>query len=387
MLPVILGNAALRLATGTIYLSDNTMMEVYLSTPVAIVLNSRFEGIWAVRLVICIAVQLVLGGLAFRRACTVLDQASRAVVVWKPGGENQRDEVSATKSRRGQPYSWTWSPIRDGWNPMFVCDFRHSGLFSTFTPLRSVFLVLGVIICNVIFGWAFSVHGQVAVRSTDKMMMMIGWTGAVGGVCLLGGVMSGATAFVRELERNTKDLLQLTLLTPRQLVTGKLGVTWMHTLMVFAVGMAAILPILRAAIQVQGVWQILAAGIVTMTVCIAGASSLGVMMSVLCRHSSTAAPCAVLASLAYFVGPLPVVWVGTVMMGLDDPPTALANASLFLSPVLGLFLCLKGAGSIALNVRLWAGHLVFHVVLICILVKCTAWMLEHRWYRLETEKE
>jgi hypothetical protein len=191
-------------------------------------------------------------------------------------------------------------PIEDERNPMFVKELRW-GTMGRSTVLIRVFyssfiaflLAAAVIILTTIYGG----RSIIQYRESIVFLLVIQM-----GVTVIIGPALLANAFTKEHELGNMDILRTTLLMPEEIVSGKVlaGAVCLSPLLLAA--LLSSLPLAFVALFHTGALATLFTGYVTLLVCAFVSLSLGLLASILTRHTGTSIVLSYLMSIMVFGG-------------------------------------------------------------------------------------
>jgi hypothetical protein len=251
--------------------------------------------------------------------------------------------------------------IEDGKNPMFVKELRW-GVMNRNTVLIRIFYITFIVYLIVGIGTVF-----IDPRSPDMLAWLM--TQIVLTVVIAPALM--ATSFTKEYELGNIDMLRMTLLTPRDIVLGKM---W--------AGAASVAPALLAAV-VTGIpavfiglrthqWPVMLTGYVTLFVCTLVSLSLGLFSSLVTKRTTASLALSYILSLVVFLG-FSVV-VGYIRWHVfehrwnvwSDP------VSTFLSPIVAFgYNAAPRARHASLLNSYWLGNVSVFTLFALILIKIT----------------
>lgn len=199
--------------------APRVIMFAMATTPAALFMSSVGVFLVGAHIVYAVSIQLAFTVaallVAWRRLCRpALHSALPAAA-----------SVRTFRGSRGLPVGFSSKPrppIADLLNPVFVRELRHTRLLMGVSRWRLIVLysVLGLtalLLCALLYVMLRDLFASEfnAIAATTLQLLFWVVTG------LSPAIM--ATAFVREDDRNTKDLLRMTLLSSRQVALGKLG--------------------------------------------------------------------------------------------------------------------------------------------------------------------
>ncbi|MFA6241797.1 MAG: hypothetical protein WC655_12765, partial [Candidatus Hydrogenedentales bacterium] len=190
-----------------------------------------------------LGIQILLATLAYVVAYRTFSRPTPDLVVPAAKPQFQIFGSSRTSLVQARPNRRMARPIPDRWNPILVYELRHSTFTEGLSGPNIVIVALVLLVSNLAFAsMAFSGDGM-EFRGPEEFVI-VGWMAALSLVAVLAVGPVSASVFTKELERGTKDLLQLTLATPSQLVLGKaLGGVY-HAFLASALVAASNLPAL-----------------------------------------------------------------------------------------------------------------------------------------------
>ena len=178
-----------------------------------------------------------------------------------------------------------WPPVRDGANPMLAREILQVRISQRMTPLR--FLLVLVCIVPIILMLAFTLSRTgLQVRERDAHYAVHAWV--VGIMILMAFAAPGASAsaWSREYERETMDLLRTSLLTPRQLILGKVVAALRACLFPLILASIASLPLIGYPFRSGQAAIHFVAGLATIGVTTIMCVSVSTLMGLLSRRTS-----------------------------------------------------------------------------------------------------
>ncbi len=267
----------------------------------------------------------------------------------KAESEKVIDDQAVLRMRRTSFPFYLVDPLRrkktiaDTRNPMRVRELQW-GLFNRGTTLIRVFYCVFPVCVFTAFQYAVSQSGTI--------------TWIVAEIVLLLGIAPAllANLSTKEHELGNIDMLNMTLLSSREIVLGKA-----------AAGMATLVPLLAAAMLPGLVfliapprdWLVLVAGDVTLLVCIFASLSITLFASVLARRTSTALMLSYAANLLVFAGlPLAYWFLVHTFRRAEYPGGGVSlNELLYLSPIIAFASSPWPFGQSIDFIARWAGTL------------------------------
>ncbi|MCC6156276.1 MAG: ABC transporter permease, partial [Candidatus Hydrogenedentes bacterium] len=179
-----------------------------------------------------------------------------------------------------------WPPVPDGANPMLARELLQLKITQRLTPLR--ILLLLACILPIMAALHLALGFDLRVTPGDANTAMYAWVIGLAVLMAFVAPASVAAAWTREYERESMDLLRTSLITPRQLVYGKIGAALRACVLPFAMTVFASLPLLRFPFLQPAAFQILSAGLVTLLVMTVLSVSIASIMGLLTRRTSAA---------------------------------------------------------------------------------------------------
>ncbi|NUM56186.1 MAG: ABC transporter permease [Candidatus Hydrogenedentes bacterium] len=178
-----------------------------------------------------------------------------------------------------------WPPVRDGRNPLLAREVLQVRLTQRMTPLRFLLIVVAVVPVMLIIGYTTS-EPTVRVRQQDSHIVVYTWM--IGLSILMAFVAPGSAAasWSREYERDTMDLLRMTLLTPRQYVWGKVLAALRACVYPLLLAAFASLPLIQYPFMSALAAAYFAAGIVTIAVTTFECVSIATFTGLLSRRTT-----------------------------------------------------------------------------------------------------
>jgi ABC-type transport system involved in multi-copper enzyme maturation permease subunit len=281
------------------------------------------------------------GALGYQVSVVVMSVAVAAAMLRRESRRAPRSQgpvladVTTLEARRRRfPYylidpAQPRKPIRDGRNPVLVKELR-SGFAGRATAWARVFygsfFVLSVILLFILLRDAYSSaywrgYAQGVFEAIIIETVLI--------VCVVPAIL--APVFSKEDQQGNTDMLRMTLLTPWQIVWGKLlsGIVAVSSVVLGA--MSSTVLVFVTWLQEPKVLGVLFTGFVTLTVCVLLSLSLGVLASVFTRRTGSSIALSYGLSFIAFIG----LYVGTcVVLALWGAPRATVDEVMCLSPIL-----------------------------------------------------
>ncbi len=221
-------------------------------------------------------------------------------------------------------------------NPVFLREYRYTGLFRNmkhWKKLLSIILVAGV---NISLFYLLYVWRERPRSSNDFTSITYAWNVIVGMFIVFCAPAVQAMTFVREREQDTRDLLQMTLLSPMQIASGKMKAGFVLILQLFAFAYLCSIPVLGIVAQAKYGGTITLAFVFWIMLCALASLALGAIASMLVRRTSIAVPFSYASTAFYFMGPSFIVIILNEMIdGAWSPWSnrAVESLAILLSPV------------------------------------------------------
>jgi ABC-type transport system involved in multi-copper enzyme maturation permease subunit len=206
------------------------------------------------------------------------------------------DDVKVLRERRT---TWPYylvdplrrkKPIEDGRNPMRVREVRW-GLINRGTTLIRLFYV------------AVTIYFFTAVMTSTSNVRDVGslrvWFITQCVMTVIVAPALTANSITKELELGNLDMLRITLLRPREIVSGKF---FAAVFTMLPMVLAALISLIPVAILVRPPWQVVAMGYGTLVVCALVALSVAIFFSTLLRRTLPAIVWSYVACAALFWG-------------------------------------------------------------------------------------
>ncbi len=211
--------------------------------------------------------------------------------------------------------------LPDGANPVYDKEMRAE-LFSQGTLMLRVVIQVSMFLAIPLMGLWLFVFPRWAPWYISYVLLF----------SLLAGPVFSAGMITNERERQTLDLLLTTLLTPWQILSGKLLAAWRVStvLTLFLMWPVVLAAVLVPDFRVFGNWRVLLGYLaVVLTTCVL-TSVVGLSTSVLVRKTSHSLVLAYLVLAAIFFGPLALL---SFVQAFHPQWTSVVQQGLFLSPV------------------------------------------------------
>ncbi|MFA6241798.1 MAG: ABC transporter permease [Candidatus Hydrogenedentales bacterium] len=218
-------------------------------------------------------------------------------------------------------------------NPVFLREYRHTGIFRNMKHwkwLLTIILVAGV---NIALFYLLYVWRERPRTSNDFTGITYAWNVIVGMFIIFCAPAVQAMTFVREREQDTRDLLQMTLLSPLQIASGKMKAGFVLILQLFAFAYLCSIPVLGIVAQAKYGWVLTLTFVFWIMLCALASLALGAIASMLVRRTSIAVPFSYALTAGYFMGPsFAVLILNEMTLGAWSNRTA-ESFALLLSPV------------------------------------------------------
>lgn len=263
-----------------LFLMSFSPLGVYRNFIFAFAGGGAFSGVWSlVRIVLGQGVFSVLSLLVARRGLRrKYEERSFTSVAPPPPLPGAIVETRpAFRDARALP---PWPPVRDGANPLLARELLQVRLMQRMTPLRFLLIAVAVIPTMLIVGYVTS-EPSVRVRSNDAHLVVHTWM--VGLAIMMAFVAPGSCAALwsREYERETIDLLRMSLLTPAQMTYGKIVAALRACVYPLMLALIATLPLLQFPFMSPHAAIQFVAGSITIAVttieCVAVATFMGLL--------------------------------------------------------------------------------------------------------------
>ena len=253
------------------------------------------------------------------------------------------DDVALLEARRKKFPFYLIDPLRrkesidDLQNPMFVKELRWGTMGRTTMLIRvfyTSFIVFLIACTFVLFNTIYGTGGEDYNLSIFTLVMVQ--------MCLTVTIAPAlmANALTKEYEIGNMDMLRLTLLSPKEVVLGKLlaGAVCLSPLLLAA--FLSGLPLLFVALFFRGAFAVLFTGYVTLLVCALVSLSLGLLASLLTRRTAASIVLSYFFSILVYGGlALLCLAVGQWLLPWPASRGSTSEAALFsasfLSPIAG----------------------------------------------------
>jgi len=245
----------------------------------------------------------------------------------KVPGEKPIDDPRALKRRRRTFPFYLIDPLRrkkpigDRGNPMLAKEMRW-GMMNRSTVLVRVFYTALVI-------YSFGSTAVMIMSLGSGMTAAAGWLLVELALTVIVAPALMANALTKEYELGNMDMLRTTLLTPTQIVLGKLCAGAVTLAPIVLAALCSCLPLL---IVIRMQWDLLFTAHVTLLVCCFVSLSLGLFASLLTRRTTTALVLTYLFSSMTFIG-MTFVMVFVCDQWLDMRSSDYERFVFFLSPI------------------------------------------------------
>ena len=192
-------------------------------------------------------------------------------------------------------------PIEDGRNAMLVREIRW-GLLNRGTTLIRVFY------CSFVVYFFSGAVASIDARSFDTMgrwmLIQIVLT-----IIIAPALM--ANVFTKEYELRNVDMLRMTLLSPREMILGKLFAGYVSVGPLVAAAVLSCLPLIALGARN---WMMLGVGYATLLICVSVSLSLTLTASIFTRRTAAALVLGYSLSVVVFIG----LWYVAAAMGASD---------------------------------------------------------------------
>lgn len=221
--------------------------------------------------------------------------------------------------------------LPERWNPAFVRELHSLMVAQRFTPPRLV--VTGTFVLLVVSTLNFVQRYENLVDRGDEPAAAFFW---ICGMMVLMSIATpavAATVWTREHDRNTADALRMTLLTPSQIVVGKLAAAVCAASLALILAAVCSAPLYRYVDASNSNFNLaVVAGLITLSITTVLCGTLGVMASIIAKRTTSAVLAAFAASGAVMIGPYVVMALSWITQFLE--PGRNVGAWSFLSPFL-----------------------------------------------------
>jgi ABC-type transport system involved in multi-copper enzyme maturation permease subunit len=263
------------------------------------------------------------------------------------------------------------SLLPDNANPIYDKEMR-SELFSQGTLMLRVVIQVSMLLAIPLMGWLLYIQPQLAAWYMSYVLLFN----------MLVGPVFSAGSVTSERERETLELLLVTILSPWQIMWGKLlaGLrvsSVLTSFLLWPVVLSCLMtPRIRENLLAVGAWLI-----VVLLTCVTTAS-LAMVCSVLFRKTATAMMLSYLLITLLFVGPLALDFFIQTFFG-TLPVAQLSSRLTALSPFAALFNVPLYDGLQPFNPRaniwLWAASTGIYVTINVWLLALMLWLFKVRW--------
>ncbi|MFA6241800.1 MAG: hypothetical protein WC655_12780 [Candidatus Hydrogenedentales bacterium] len=309
--------------------AERTLLATFRTTPVCL-LFSAFRIPVAVHMPSALLIQAIVSALAL-------------LVAWRKLCKPPRDPAlpHSVQSRRGRvrvkvPAGYSSrprKPIADHRNPIFIREARHTGLLKGVSRWRMIVLyaMLGLIAVVLCAGVYYVSEAPMLPEELNSIVSFIfQWL-----FCIVVGLAPAilATSFVREDEQDTKDLLNMTALTPRDIVIGKIKAGAYGLAKLCFLLLVAGWPLLTIVAKSANGWLQLLATVMWALPCIIACFALASIASMTAQRTALAVPLAYGLCAAYFFGPSFTVVGLFQILHFSSGVNAAEDFAVLLSPV------------------------------------------------------
>ncbi|MFA6241799.1 MAG: hypothetical protein WC655_12775 [Candidatus Hydrogenedentales bacterium] len=330
MLIVLVGLFVVSALFGEIYfnrVAEPVMMTVFKTTPLCILAASLGTPISAnIPRVLLIQAGISTFALlvAWRKLCRPPREIALPHSAPSPKGK-KRTRLPVGYSKR--PHK----PIADNRNPVFIREARHTGL------LKGIRIVKLYIVPSLIAAplWAdLYIWGAFSLHPSELDYTVLQFVFLFFALILLIAPTVVATAFVREDEQNTKDLLRMTVLAPREVALGKICAAAISLGRLCLPLVIAAWPLLILVARCSGGWIIVLDALTWALPCIIAIFSLAAIASMAASRTVLAVPLSYGLCAAYFFLPASLFLTISQTRFISLPASLAEKYAVLLSPVL-----------------------------------------------------
>ena len=226
--------------------------------------------------------------------CTASYFVGRPVATLKIEQEAPIDDQAVLELRRKRYPYYLIDPMRrkeiieDGRNPMLVRELRW-GLLNRGTRMVRVFY------------WSFVVYFFLGViaSTTGSAGTMLSWMLVQNAITVLMAPALMANALTKEYELRNLDMLRMTLLTPRQIILGKLFAGALSMSPALLAALISAVPVILLGVRN---WDMIFAGYVTLFVGALLSLSIGLASSLMTKRTTAALAISYALTLIVFLG-------------------------------------------------------------------------------------
>ncbi|MDZ4860766.1 MAG: ABC transporter permease, partial [Candidatus Hydrogenedentes bacterium] len=270
-----------------------------------------------------------------------------------------------------------WPPVPDRVNPVYAREMLQVRINNRITPLRFVGGLVLVLPVMLILAASLSENfGN--IRGSDAALAITTWLiGLMVFMAFVSPAMS-ATAWSREYERETMDLIRTSLLTPRELVMGKTRAALSACAFPLVLACIASLPLFPYAFAGAHALLQFILGVVSLFVTILLCNAIGTLVGLLNRRSATCVlygyVCTMTVLALPFLIAVVVLLFWTVTTGFPMPGNPLNFW--FFSPIVAYGATFNSLGRGA--VAWWAIAMGAHVLLAFFILRIAVRLLAKR---------
>ena len=276
-----------------------------------------------------------------------------------------------------------WPPVPDSANPMLARELLQLRISQRITPLRLLLVLVCVI--PIMSALYMALRVDLRIAPDEAYTAMYSWV--IGLAVLMAFVAPGSVAagWTREYERESMDLLRTSLLTPRQLVYGKIVAALRACLLPFAMALFASLPLLRFAFYQPSAFVVLLTGSITLFVMTVLSVSIASIMGLLTRRTSAAILYAFAGSMTVLCSPFLInaslsLFIYVIKRNIPDE---LSYPAWHLSPITAFGFHFFPVDNVVgpINYVLWAFALCVHLFVAFVLMELCVKLLAARHMR------
>ncbi len=324
-----------------------------------------------------VAIQAFFATVAYLVARRAISRPSQVIAATASESGEPPSSISKALRASSRTHRRKRGPIPDYWNPVLLHELRHGKLLENVTPLKRMIVVLALALSNMAFLGVLLTNRELQRFSAVSQYYVLGWLGMLSVVAIVSAIPMTAPAFTKETEGETKDQLQLTLVSPSQLLFGKVLGGAYHALLGMGLVALSNLPLFALVAAQPVLWPVLAAGTVTTLVCVLTVSTISAYVSLHAQATSSAIALSLLVTLAYALSPLLLFGMRAIAYGyMSRQPYAL-----LISPVLGAFGFVRHTPEIGIRFVPWLAHTMLHTVALLFLLQIAKRALGQRWFR------
>ncbi len=282
-----------------------------------------------------------------------------------------RDDKAGTR-RRNARTSVDRGAIPDSRNPVFVREMRWGGVLKPRRAWIAVLLALPVFVTISLTAWALGSTMGPEFQNCMSLLLQ----GVM--ICTIVPALF-ANSFTKELEQRNADMLNMTLMPARTIVSGKFRAAYGFVLLIWLTGLVGDLPLALSNTD-EPVWRLFwLMGHITILVGGVYAISLALLASVVAKRTVTALISALIMIGTAMVGLFVLLLFLANILNLGfNPDDTFGAVVFFLSPATAILRSVVVMPDNDLLVLYWAANVTFFSIVSCCIYAMSVWAFQRR---------